>query len=69
MKTINEFSQEELNVELDKLKAQYNEFKAKDLKLNMARGNPSKQQLDLSREIFDIFDKTSDFIDAQGNDG
>ncbi|MCQ2382962.1 MAG: aminotransferase, partial [Clostridia bacterium] len=68
MKTINEFSQEELNVELDKLKAQYDEFKAKDLKLNMARGNPSKQQLDLSREIFDIFDKTSDFIDAQGND-
>ena len=33
--------------EYDKVSAEYESWKAKGLKLNMARGKPSKQQLDL----------------------
>lgn len=41
----------QLNEELKSLKEQYQNFKAKNLKLNMARGKPSAEQLELSADM------------------
>ena len=43
--------------EYDKVSAEYESWKAKGLKLNMARGKPSKQQLDLVSGISDRADQ------------
>lgn len=42
---------EELAKETEKLEQQYLQFKAKDYHLNMARGKPCKEQLDLSNDM------------------
>lgn len=47
------FSKERLEKEKKLLQKSYEEFKAKNLKLNMSRGKPGKDQLDLSLEILD----------------
>ncbi len=57
-------SKEELNSKLDGLMKIYNDYKAKDLKLDMSRGKPAPEQLDLST---DIFDKT-EYIGKTGID-
>ena len=51
----NERKQELLKQEL----ARYEEFKAMDLKLDMSRGKPSKEQLDLSMGILDVLNSSS----------
>lgn len=45
----------------------YNDFKAKGLCLNMSRGNPCKEQLELSLEMLDAFDDNN-FISENGID-
>jgi DNA-binding transcriptional MocR family regulator len=42
---------EELLLEISKLEDRYNHFKAQDYHLNMSRGKPCKEQLDLSNEM------------------
>ena len=49
-----EFSQQQLLEEKQKLTKQYNEYKAKNLNLNMMRGNPCREQLDLSTDLLNI---------------
>ena len=49
-----ELNQSQLTEEKQRLTAKYNEFKAKNLKLNMTRGIPCKEQLDLSNDMLDI---------------
>ena len=44
-------SKEQLQKEKSALEVQYAEFKAKNLKLDMSRGKPGADQLDLSMEI------------------
>ena len=48
MKKYSELTREELEALQKELKAKYKEYQAKDLKLNMARGKPCVEQLDLS---------------------
>ena len=45
----------------------YNDFKAKGLCLNMARGNPCKEQLDLTVDMLRIFDDNN-FLSENGTD-
>jgi len=49
-----DFSREQLCEEQQKLTEIYGEYKAKNLKLNMTRGVPCKEQLDLSDEMLKI---------------
>ena len=53
-------SKEELLQEKSQLEAQYKEFQGKDLKLDMSRGKPSVEQLDLSMGMMDVLDSFTD---------
>ncbi len=53
---------------LEELKKQYEEFKARNLKLDMSRGKPSKAQLNLSLELMDVINSSSDLTDEDGID-
>ncbi len=61
-------SAEELEREYQSLKNKYDEEKSKGLSLNMARGKPGKEQLDLSNGILDVFTSNSNFIGDDGVD-
>lgn len=61
-------SAEELEREYQSLKQKYDGEKAKGLNLNMARGKPGKEQLDLSNGILDVFNSKSEFIGDDGTD-
>ena len=50
--------------EYDKVSAEYESWKAKGLKLNMARGKPSKQQLDLVSGILTALTSTEECVDS-----
>jgi DNA-binding transcriptional MocR family regulator len=50
------------------LQERYNQFKSQGLKLNMARGKPGTDQLDLSMKMLDIFNSTSDMNSSAGDD-
>ena len=54
MKTISEFSPEELRAFKDQAQKEYDELKARHLDINMARGKPCAEQLALSTELFDL---------------
>ena len=53
---------EELQAELKVVEAKYEELKGKGLSLNMARGKPGKEQLDLTSEMMDILTSDSDYM-------
>ena len=46
-----EMSNEELQALRKQLSAQYKEYQGKDLRLDMSRGKPSVEQLDLSMPL------------------
>lgn len=50
------------------LEAKYQEFKDMNLKLDMSRGKPSKEQLDLSMGMMDVLDSSSDLKCREGVD-
>ena len=50
--------------EYDAVRAAFEGWKARGLKLNMARGKPGKAQLDLSSDILTILDDPTDLIDG-----
>lgn len=52
----NKMSKEELLSELENLSKSYEEYKKLNLELNMARGKPSLEQLDLSKDLFNTID-------------
>ena len=69
MKQYTEMTKAELLEEREKVQAHYDALKAQGLSLNMARGKPSKQQLDMVSDILDVLRPDSDFnsdgIDAR----
>ena len=65
---IRDRTKEEL-MELRKvLKAQYREYQGKDLKLDMSRGKPCVEQLDLSMGMMDVLNSDSDLTCEDGTD-
>ena len=61
-------TKEELETLLAQLEADYRAIKAKELTLNMARGKPSVDQLDLSMGMMDILSSESDLTCEDGTD-
>lgn len=68
MKKYTELTKEELLSLQTELKAKYKEYQSKDLKLNMARGKPCIEQLDLSMGMMDVLSSTSDLTCDDGTD-
>ena len=68
MRPYSELTKEEL-LELKKdLSERYREFQSKDLKLDMSRGKPSTEQLDLSMGMMDVLSSESDLTCEDGMD-
>lgn len=61
-----EFSKEQLNQELETLNKEYEDIKAKGLSLNMARGVPSQEQLDISLPMLDVLNSSSSLKSDSG---
>lgn len=68
MKAYNKMTKEELTVLKGKLEKQFEEVKGKGLKLDMSRGKPSKEQLDLSVGMMDVLTSESDLTSVDGYD-
>ena len=68
MKPYQEMSREELQVQREELERAYSQLKARGLNLNMARGKPGADQLDLSMPMLDTLNSKSDCRDASGLD-
>ncbi len=68
MKSYLEMSKEELEQLRVELKAAYRKYQDMELSLNMSRGKPCKEQLDLSMELMDILNSDSDLTCEDGTD-
>ena len=68
MKEYGKMSLDELQKELETLTEKYNGYKAQGLKLNMARGKPCPEQLELSLPMLDVLNSTSDCKSETGAD-
>lgn len=61
-------SKEELSNLKDSLTKKYGEYKAEGLKLDMSRGKPSTAQLNLSNDLNDVLNSSSDYKSENGLD-
>lgn len=68
MKQYQEMTREELRAEHGRLTQSYSRLQAKGLKLNMARGKPGADQLELSLPLLDVLNSKSDCHDVSGLD-
>ena len=68
MKSYKEMNREELLNELDLIKEQYQKYTDMHLSLNMARGKPSQEQLDLSNDMLDILNSHSHLYSLDNTD-
>lgn len=48
-------SKDELKLQYEKVLAEYNDIKAKGLNIDMSRGKPGSDQLDISNDMFNVF--------------
>ena len=64
MKPYAEMTNEMLQAEYAAAKAKFEDCKKKNLKLNMARGKPSKVQLDIAAELLTVIQKPEDCFDG-----
>ena len=62
MKKYTEMNRAELKAERERVEAIYKALQDQKLSLNMARGKPGKEQLDLVSDILDVLKSDSDFI-------
>ena len=63
-----EMNRQELEQEIVKLKAEYKKYQEMELSLNMARGKPCREQLDLSMGMMDALNSEADLSCADGTD-
>lgn len=63
-----ELGKEELLSLREQFRIQYEDAKAKGLKLDMSRGKPAAEQLDMTMPMMDIFNRNFDMRDEQGVD-
>ena len=68
MASYQSMSKEELLQLKEKLNAEYEAFRAKGLKLDMSRGKPSVEQLNLSMGMMDVLSSSADLKCAAGVD-
>jgi DNA-binding transcriptional MocR family regulator len=68
MKTYQEMSREELLAEKKALEGEYEKIKAQGLALDMSRGKPGADQLDLSLPMMDVLNSKSCFKSENGMD-
>lgn len=68
MKSYKELTKNELLELKNQLEEEYKEAKAKGLNLDMSRGKPSVAQLDLSKDMLDVINSTSDTNSENGLD-
>ena len=64
----NEYSKEKLQEELEGLYKEYNKIKESGISLDMSRGKPGPDQLDLSMDMLDVFNSESDLKASNGLD-
>lgn len=62
MKPYAQLTPAERKEELARLRGEFEALKARGLSLNMARGKPGKQQLDLVSDIFALMQKPEDYV-------
>ena len=68
MKPYSELTRQELLELKDALKVEYNEYQNRRLTLNMARGKPGQEQLNLSMGMMDVLNSESDLTCEDGTD-
>ena len=68
MKPYSEMTREELLELKTALKAEYKEYQKRKLTLNMARGKPGQDQLNLSMGMMDVLNSDSDLSCDDGTD-
>ena len=68
MKFYKSMSKAELEALKTELEKEFNDFKAQGLSLDMSRGKPSQEQLDLSMEMMDVLHSGSDLRCSTGVD-
>lgn len=68
MQTFAHLNSEEAATTMRQLRDEYSGYCEKGLKLNMARGKPSSEQLDLSLPMLDVLSSSSDLYAQDGTD-
>jgi aspartate/methionine/tyrosine aminotransferase len=68
MKPYAEMTREEKLAELENLKKEYHKFQEMDLKLDMSRGKPCREQLDISMGMMDALNSQADLTCEDGTD-
>lgn len=68
MKLYQEMSKEELLQEKEQLEAEYKKYQMRGLQLDMSRGKPSAEQLDIAMEMMDVLSSNSDLACEDGTD-
>lgn len=73
MPSYSSLTADQVRQEISQLESRYQDYSAQNLKLNMTRGKPCREQLDLSDGLLNILDKThvqsSDGIDCRNYGG
>ncbi len=68
MKAYKDMNKEELLQLKEELEKEYAGYKAKGLKLDMSRGKPSREQLEITKGMMDVLNSESDFMSEDGVD-
>lgn len=68
MNELKDWSLSELKSHREDLQKQYDMYQNESIQLDMSRGKPSKEQLDLSMDMLNVFTSESSLVDENGTD-